>query len=381
MLYQGHKLYDYDYGPPHDVNRTEAKQVSELSKQVEVMRNEHSTFRQKIDEQMNELVKKIDDLKLVATTSSDRLYKVHLWDDTTLPHGFREKMLYSVEGFTAYSRTTLVDTPDDADLIVWTTVRGNTEKEVPPSNFSNVVILDYADGCPPLHQKRGELKHLVGYFKRSFVQRDKDSVFERNCTGTGEEGVWPLAYSGLEALVNKDMKKERSVLITNVLRTGSEHNTVRARVVGWTSDFVRQHRLTNQSVIGDVGSGSSSSQFDESYLKHLADSKIIVTCNPWKWEGDFRLWEALLSGAMVMVDRMDIPKWMPHPFIHKKHLVYYDTRNQTEFNELLEYYTEHEEEARKIGEAGRQFVLDHHMAKDRVSYIMDKIENRIVLER
>lgn len=82
-----------------------------------------------------------------------------------------------------------------------------------------------------------------------------------------------------------------------------------------------------------------------------------------------------------MVDRMVIPEWMPHPFIHKKHLVYYDTRNQTEFNELLEYYTEHEEEARKIGEAGRQFVLDHHMSLDRVSYILDKIENRIVLER
>lgn len=375
-------LYGYDdYGPPLAVNRTESKQASELLKQIEVMRNEHSTFRQKIDEQMNELVKKIDDLKLVATTNSDRLYKVHLWDDTTLPNGFREKMLYSVEGFTANSRTTLVDTPDDADLIVWATVRGNTEKEVPPSNYSNVVLLDYADGCRPLHQKRGELKHLIGYFKRSFVQRDKDSVFESNCTGTGEEDVLPFAYSGLEALVNKDMKKERGVLITNVLRTGLGHNTVRTRVVGWTSDFVRQHGLTNQSVIGLVGSGSSSSQFDESYLKHLADTKIIVTCNPWKWEGDFRLWEALLSGAMVMVDRMDIPKWMPHPFIHKKHLVYYDTRNQTEFNELLEFFTEHEEEARKIGEAGRQFVLDHHMAKDRVSYILDKIENKIVLER
>lgn len=378
-------LYDHDdNGPPLAVNSSESKQVSELLKQIEVMRNEHATFRQKIDGQMNGLVKKIDDLKLEATTNSNsnsnRLYKVHLWDDTTLPNGFREKMLYSVEGFTANSRTTLVDTPDDADLIVWATVRGNTEKEVPPSNYSNVILLDYADGCP-LHQKRGELKHLIGYFKRSFVQRDKDSVFENNCTGTREEGVFPFAYSGLEALVNKDMRKERSVLITNVLKTGLAHNTVRKRVVGWTSDFVRQHGLKKQSVIGNVGSGSSSSQFDESYLKHLADTKIIVTCNPWTWEGDFRLWEALLSGAMVMVDRMVIPEWMPHPFIHKKHLVYYDTRNQTEFNELLEYYTEHEEEARKIGEAGRQFVLDHHMSLDRVSYILDKIENRIVLER
>ena len=72
---QSAMLYGYDdYGPPLAVNRTESKQASELLKQIEVMRNEHSTFRQKIDEQMNELVKKIDDLKLVATTNSDRLY-------------------------------------------------------------------------------------------------------------------------------------------------------------------------------------------------------------------------------------------------------------------------------------------------------------------
>ena len=333
------------------------------------MKNEHATFRHEIEE--------------VETTpsSSGKVYKVHLWDDSTLPEGFREKMLYSVEGFTTHPRTALVDKADDADLIAWVTVRGggSMEKEIPPSNYSNVVLLDYADECA-VHQKRGELKHLIGYFKRSFVWRDKDSVFERNCSGTGDVTVLPFAYSGLEALVNKEMNKERNVLITNVLRTYWDHNTVRKRVVEWTKDFVDKHGLTNQSIVDNVGAGSSSSRFDESYLRHLADSKIIVTCNPWLWEGDFRLWEALLSGAMVMVDRMDIPEWMPHPFEHKKHLVYYDTRNQSEFNELLEYYIKHEDEARRIGEAGYQFVLDHHMAKDRVSYILDNIESRIVLE-
>ena len=220
---------------------------------------------------------------------------------------------------------------------------------------------------------------MIGYFKRSFVQRDDDGVSGNNCTS--EEGVFPLAYSGLEALVNKDINKERNVLITNVLRTGGGHNTVRTKIVNWTKSFVEQHGLENRSFVGNVGNGGSSTDFDQTYLAHLANSKIIVHCNPFHWEGDFRLWESLLSGALVMVDRMVIPNYMPHPFVHGKHLVYYDTRNQTEFNELLEYYVEHEEEARRIGEAGYKFVLEHHMPKDRVSYVLDKIESRIVLDQ
>lgn len=80
-----------------------------------------------------------------------------------------------------------------------------------------------------------------------------------------------------------------------------------------------------------------------------------------------------------MVDRMAIPNFMPHPFVHKKHLVYYDPRNQTEFEELLEYYVMNTEEAKKIGEAGYQFVLNHHMPKDRVEYILSKIQDKLVL--
>ena len=141
---------------------------------------------------------------------------------------------------------------------------------------------------------------MIGYFKRSFVLRDKDSVYVRNCTL--EEvigGIFPFSYSGLEALVNKDIHKERNTLITSVLRTEGTHNKVRSRVVDWTKSFIEQHGLKNKSSLGDVSSGR---RFYHTYLSHLADSKIIVTCNPWSWEGDFRLWEALLSGALVMVD-------------------------------------------------------------------------------
>ena len=78
--------------------------------------------------------------------STKRVLKVHLWDDTG-PGGFREKKLYNPEGFSTHSETTLVDSPDDADLVVWVTVRGNTEEEVPPRYEPNVILLDYAGRC------------------------------------------------------------------------------------------------------------------------------------------------------------------------------------------------------------------------------------------
>ncbi len=31
--------------------------------------------------------------------------------------------------------------------VVWVSTRANTEAEVPPDHYANVVLLDYADGC------------------------------------------------------------------------------------------------------------------------------------------------------------------------------------------------------------------------------------------
>ena len=216
--------------------------------------------------------------------------------------------------------------------------------------------------------------------------RNQEGVYEGNCTS--KSFVDPIMYSGVNALINHDIKKKRNVLITNVLRDVHDWkyptmkftgNTVRSKIINWTKTFIDWHGLGNQSFVGTVGHGATSSNWDMEYKAHLENSKIIVTCNPWQWEGDSRLWESLMSGALVMVDHMAIPNFMPYPLVHKKHLVYYDSTNQTEFNELLEYYVEHEDEARQIGEAGRRHVMDHHMPKDRVTYILDTIKSKIEL--
>ena len=94
---------------------------------------------------------------------------------------------------------------------------------------------------------------------------------------------------------------------------------------------------------------------------------------------DFRLWEALLSGALVFVDQMAILDWMPHSFKHKEHLIFYNPTNQTEFENLLEYYVRNEAKAELIGLRGYKHTLAHHRTTDRVSYILNNIEDKLEL--
>ena len=57
------------------------------------------------------------------------------------------------------------------------------------------------------------------------------------------------------------------------------------------------------------------------YLYGLSSNihTYIYTCAT-----DFRLMEAVASGALIFVDHMYVPR--PHPMIHDKHIVYYGTR-------------------------------------------------------
>ncbi len=190
--------------------------------------------------------------------------------------------------------------------------------------------------------------------------------------------------------------KDRRWNVLNVLRSGGTSNSVRDNIVKWTHEFsqnkagdpreatkvVEELRKTTTDVestggfaayVGEIDSMCMGYCFGKNYLRHLRDTKIVVTGNPSRWEGDFRLYEAFLSGALVFVDKMFILDFMPNPPVHGKHWVQYDPGDKEDFMTKLAYYSDpaNLEEAEAIARAGYEFVLKHHMTVNRVDYILN----------
>lgn len=99
----------------------------------------------------------------------------------------------------------------------------------------------------------------------------------------------------------------------------------------------------------------------EKYCEIMSRSKIIVTACPEGWEGDYRLMEAMSSGALVIHNEMLRP---PDGLMNKQHWVTY--RDIPEMLEKVYYYMRFPEEAKAIGEAGRNYVLNHHRPHHRL---------------
>lgn len=115
--------------------------------------------------------------------------------------------------------------------------------------------------------------------------------------------------------------------------------------------------------IGKTGTGQTEGRRtpQEEYCKLMATTKIIVTATPDGWEGDYRLMEAMSSGALVLHNRMILP---PTGLEDGKHWVVYN--DHIDMLEKVYYYMTHQCEASLIGQAGKKYVLENHRPHHRV---------------
>lgn len=100
----------------------------------------------------------------------------------------------------------------------------------------------------------------------------------------------------------------------------------------------------------------------------MFNSKIIVTVNPANWEGDFRLWESMATGALIFVD----PIFVPHsyPLLDGVHAVYFSNDNKTDLFSKLDHYRAHPEQARAIAQAGYLHAMKYHRTVNLVDYVL-----------
>lgn len=97
------------------------------------------------------------------------------------------------------------------------------------------------------------------------------------------------------------------------------------------------------------------------YCDITTNSKIIVTACPTNYEGDYRLMEAMTSGALVMHNKMVLP---PEGLVDGEHWVTY--KNALDLRDKMDYYVKKSGEACEIATNGRKFVLENHRPHHRV---------------
>jgi hypothetical protein len=128
------------------------------------------------------------------------------------------------------------------------------------------------------------------------------------------------------------------------LSRGSKFDPTRLRVRQWVSEYVKARGIARFHS-GELN-GESRTVISKLYFGKMHDAKIIVTVNPSDWEGDFRFMEAMASGALVLVDRMYVPRF--RPLGHGVHVVYYDNNNKTNLFDLLDMYRNNIDLARQV---------------------------------
>jgi len=279
--------------------------------------------------------------------------------------GTREAKLIR-QGLVNNLRVELVSSKEESDFIFQFYYRAKCKQyypqDLPPEK---TVVIDYSD-------KVHWLSHVkcFAYFKRSWVVNVQHGSYTTKHPVLRDAHLHPLALAIMdEFIIKEDM--ERDIMLSCPLRVKKNHLN-RTRVL----EFLRKMNLQGNIQMGSFNRGKMGkvvSSEMEDYFKMLKRSRIVVTCNPTKWEGDHRTWEAFANGALVFVDRMWTP--LKHPLIDGKHCIFYDLSDigLQELRVVILYYLKHTTEAEVIAKEGHEFTMKYHRASNRIDEILDII--------
>lgn len=278
--------------------------------------------------------------------------------------GYRERILME-QGLRNYE---LTNNPNECDFIImsdmnfpWHPHECHLRKH--SYNPNKVLFIDWPDNPKNYYSS---IECLL-YFKRSWQIRKttKDGWYVDNGTPVRPPHYRPITYAVLDQFIT-DLNRERTIDIGYFF--GDQSYSNRARIRDILLKLPRWNKFVG--VIGNEG-GKGRSIFDPNYLNKLKQCKIVVTCQPDKWTGDTRTWEAFASGALVALDN---GLYLDKPLIHKKHCILYETTTKgiLKLIEEIDYYLTHPEEAIAISKEGREFVLNNHCSTNRMQYIIQE---------
>lgn len=296
----------------------------------------------------NGLVCKVSGVTVRAYWSLCHPVSVYLWES---PRGSAWRLKYLLhEGVDDHPFLRWASSAEQADVILY----------IPPSPAppfrKKVLVLDERDSAAV----DGLLKKFDVVFKRSFIKR-RDGVHY----GPVDQRAIPFHYAVSNSYVFPELKRTLDIVCT--LRVGRGEYPLRGRVLNWTRSAMLE--LGASGFAAELNSASRNS-LSQAYFKLMKRAKIIVTANPGDWCGDFRTFEALATGALVVIDAVCPP--IPFGLSDKQHVALFDPTpgHYEAFRDTLRFYLTNPAQRRNIAVNGLVRALTYHRAVSRLDWIL-----------
>jgi hypothetical protein len=270
------------------------------------------------------------------------------------------------------NRVELVSSYDEADFAILDYVPHNGNEKFTYDYIkqyeSKLVCIDWIDE-PDLFIYSPE--KCQSYFKRSYCISEGGNPNEQLITRRKEidnDRVIPFAYCALpEFDIHSDIKlADRPIQLGVYLRPTCPNRY-------WTLQVVEQiaKQLGVTYHVGPVNDASRSvgtkCHYDSEYLNYLANTQIIVTCQPTGWEGDSRLWEALSSGALVISDRIFTQ------YAGRPEVLQYDIGNSEDLFSKIYTSINNLELSQMLAKANKNYTINYNTPKARMKHVLDHL--------
>ena len=270
------------------------------------------------------------------------------------------------QGIMNNPRVELVDSEKESDFVFQFYYRSKHKQfykqKFPPEK---TVVIDYHDSSRWISPVK-----CFAYFKRSWVKMVDKGNYTIKRPVSFPSHFYPLNFAIMdEFIINENL--ERDIILSCTLRTHLGRFN-RERVL----NLIKGMNIKGKTQIGELnkeGARGFNAPLMRDYWKLLRRSKIVITCNPSKWEGDHRTWEAFANGALVFIDKIYTP--MVHPLVDGKHCIFYELSDLglKELREKILYYLDHTAQAEAIAKRGFDFTMKYHRASNRIDEILERI--------
>lgn len=275
------------------------------------------------------------------------------------------------DGILKNPKTQYCNDPEEADWIFLTAPKHLLKKYKVWKH--KIVLLDFEDQRKlweedPLSQCCS-YPHKF-YFKRSIVDKVRG---EEATLRKYSQIVYPITFA-----TKTEPQRFKYILkgtrLTDIsLFFGNKIHYYRDLVSEKVYTYFKDKYCVHKGIIGQDGSPGRNS-IQKEYYQKMKNSKIVVTCNPDNWEGDYRLFEALSCGCLVFCDQLYAN--ISHPFIHRKHLIYYNRDDLDSLMKDIVFYLDNPTERQQIARDGYLFAKKYHGNSHRIDEILNVIRTK-----